>query len=251
MLYTGLLSVTFRKLSAEQIVSLVVEAGLDGIEWGGDIHVPPGDVETAKAVRVMTEQAGLKVAAYGSYYRVGTGQSFEDVLSSASALGAPVIRVWAGNKGSAAADEAWWDAVVEDTRAIGERAAQAGIRIAFEFHQNTLTDELDATLRLLKAADHPNVYSYWQALRPFESGAYAGELEALTPWLTNVHVYYISYGTRHSLEEGESVWDRYLAALPSGEDRYVMLEFVKDDAPEQFLQDAATLKRIVKRANEA
>lgn len=37
---TGMTSVTFRKKSAENVIALVKEAGLDGIEWGGDIHVP-------------------------------------------------------------------------------------------------------------------------------------------------------------------------------------------------------------------
>ena len=42
MLKTGVCSVTFRNLNVERIIELVVEAGLDGIEWGGDVHVPTG-----------------------------------------------------------------------------------------------------------------------------------------------------------------------------------------------------------------
>ena len=42
MIYPGLVSVTFRKLSPEEIVQLVVSSGLKGIEWGGDIHLPHG-----------------------------------------------------------------------------------------------------------------------------------------------------------------------------------------------------------------
>ena len=43
---TGMTSVTFRKKSAEDVIAIVKEAGLDGIEWGGDIHVPAGDLGT-------------------------------------------------------------------------------------------------------------------------------------------------------------------------------------------------------------
>jgi len=94
----GLVSVTFRKLTPEHIVDLVAEAGLTGIEWGGDIHVPHGDLTAASRVRSFTEQAGLRTSAYGSYYRVGQNEpdenSFDRVLETAQALDAPTIRVW-------------------------------------------------------------------------------------------------------------------------------------------------------------
>ena len=67
----------------------------------------------AREVRGLTEAAGLTVAAYGSYYKAGhseaAGLPFPQVLDTALALGAPVIRVWAGPAGSAAsASRASW-----------------------------------------------------------------------------------------------------------------------------------------------
>ena len=54
---TSLTSVTFRKKSIEEIVDLVAQAGLDAIEWGGDVHVPPTDPEaSAKAVGLCREK---------------------------------------------------------------------------------------------------------------------------------------------------------------------------------------------------
>ena len=47
---TGLVSVTFRELASREIVALVANAGLDGIEWGGDVHVPHGELSTARQV---------------------------------------------------------------------------------------------------------------------------------------------------------------------------------------------------------
>ncbi len=47
MLYTGLCSITFRSLSVDAIIELATKARLDGIEWGSDVHVPPGDLELA------------------------------------------------------------------------------------------------------------------------------------------------------------------------------------------------------------
>ncbi|MFN2155934.1 MAG: sugar phosphate isomerase/epimerase, partial [Anaerolineae bacterium] len=97
MIRSGLVSITFRQLSPAEIVARAAQAGLEAIEWGGDVHVPHGDVDAARTVRRTTEEAGLQVAAYGAYYRVGHEEPcpFADVLESAVALGAPLIRVWA------------------------------------------------------------------------------------------------------------------------------------------------------------
>ena len=73
MLIPGLVSVTFRQLAPREIVQLAAAAGLRGIEWGGDIHVPHGDLQAARAVRDITAAAGLQVLAYGSYFRLEPG----------------------------------------------------------------------------------------------------------------------------------------------------------------------------------
>ena len=38
----GVCSVTFRALSVEEVAQLAASAGVQAIEWGGDVHVPPG-----------------------------------------------------------------------------------------------------------------------------------------------------------------------------------------------------------------
>ncbi len=162
-LHTGLVSVTFRKLTASAVINMVKEAGLDGIEWGGDIHVPPEDLENAARVRRQTLDAGLKIAAYGSYYRLGANQaSFGPILETALALEATTIRVWAGTVGSVNAGAAAWQGVISDGEKIADMAATAGVSISLEFHPDTLTDTPQSTLRLLRAIDRPNVFSYWQ-----------------------------------------------------------------------------------------
>src|SRR5512137_1553394 len=108
MIKPGLLSITFRKHSPADIIALVRQAQLTSIEWGGDVHVPHGDLARAGEVARQTTDAGLQVSAYGSYYRLGqsetAGLPFEKVLETAVALGAPTIRVWAGTVGSQQAD---------------------------------------------------------------------------------------------------------------------------------------------------
>lgn len=247
MISSGLVSITFRQLTPEAIVALVRQAGLRGIEWGGDVHVPHGDLKRAREVGEMTREAGLEVAAYGSYYRVDQseddGLPFSHVLDSALELGAPVIRVWAGPAGSAVVDSEGRSRVVEDLRRITELAADAGVRVATEFHGGTLTDTNESTIQLLAEVDHANLYTYWQPLMGMNDETCVEAIGQLAPRLSHLHVYHWdSVKERCALSVGVERWRKFLqAAQKVPGDRYAMLEFVKDDEPENFLRDAATL----------
>lgn len=254
MIKTGLVSITFRQLTVEKIIELVSEAGLDGIEWGGDIHVPHGNLQKAREVARMTNEAGLDVAAYGSYYRVGCGNeevgSFEDVLETAVVLGAPLVRVWAGNQGSAEADDVWWDRVVNESRKIATIAEKEGIKIAYEYHGGTLTDTDQSAIKLLTDVDHSNIYTYWQPPHNQDVQERKNSIKGILSWLKNIHVFYWTENperVKHPLHKAKENWKDYLSiAAETGREHYAMLEFVKNDDREQFLQDAEILKDIVK-----
>lgn len=254
-LRSGIVSVTFRQLTPSEIITLVTRAGLDGIEWGGDVHVPHGDLAQARQVRQQTLDAGLCCAAYGSYYRAGHDDTgpFAAVLATAIALGAPSIRVWAGKQGSASADATYRTEVIEDSRRIASLAAAVGLPVVYEFHANTLTDSSTAARRLLESVDHANLKSYWQPPRGASVEDNLAGLDTVLPWLHNVHIFnwHITTGARLPLHEGEQAWLRYLAkvAIAQGE-QFAMLEFVADDAPENFLHDAATLKEWLAQVNQ-
>lgn len=251
MIKTGLVSITFRSLSPEEIITLVKTAGLDGIEWGGDIHCPHGDVKRAKQVGKMTQDAGLDVAAYGSYYKVASGTDFEPVLDSAIALKAPVIRVWAGNKGSRDADESYVKAIIEDSRKIANMAKKEGIKITYEYHCNTLTDTTQSAIDLLKVVDNDNIFAYWQPPQDISINARKDGLVKVLPWLTNLHVFSWGKNVRYPLAQLESEWQEYFDIVSKLQgDRYAMIEFVKEDDPKQFIEDAKTLKKWAELYNK-
>jgi sugar phosphate isomerase/epimerase len=166
MLYSGLCSVTFRKMTAVQIVELAAKAGLAGIEWGGDVHVPHGQVEIARQVKDLTAAAGLEIPSYGSYYKVAesekAGLAFAAVADSAAALGAKTIRVWAGGKHSKDADAEYRKSVEDDSRRIASIAGQRGMTVSYEFHAGTLTDTAESAVALLTAVDAAGLKTYWQ-----------------------------------------------------------------------------------------
>jgi sugar phosphate isomerase/epimerase len=97
MIKPGICSATLAKNSVSEVIAIAKEAGLEGIEWWGNEHVPHGDTVVAAKVKALTQSAGLEVTSYGSYYRAGVseadGVSFASVLDTAITLGAPTIRI--------------------------------------------------------------------------------------------------------------------------------------------------------------
>lgn len=251
----GAVSATFKKmpLTADEVISLLRECGLKAVEWSENAHVFPGDAEGAAALRQKTEAAGLRVAAYGSYYRLGENEApqaaFEKSLISAQALGAPLIRVWAGVKASWDTPEEERQGLAQEAALIAGLAAEKGIRVAFEWHKNTLTDTNESAQRLLKEANHSNLYCLWQptvALSPKERTA---GIRLMGGKLLNFHVYSWPDGKRGPLNAAE--WQYYLdAAEGQAAQRCALLEFVRDDSVDQFRADAQTLLNLLKGGEE-
>lgn len=243
---TGLVSVTFRQLPADEVVEVAAKAELAAIEWGGDIHVPLGNLPVARRVKALTEDRGLAIAAYGSYLRAGSvdREEMRSTVATAEALGASRIRVWAGNVGTANAGVGDRMAVTRGLAELADVAAGSGIEIALEFHRNTLTDEVDSTITLLLDVGASNLKTYWQPPVDLDDAQCLEQLEALMPWLSTVHVF--SWGpsnNRRPLAARESLWRPVLNRL-AAEPREInaLLEFVADDSPEQFATDAAHLR---------
>ena len=249
MLTAGLLSVTFRKYSPEQIIEIAGQAELSALEWGGDIHLPPGCLRKAEQLRRQCRAAGIRCAAYGSYYRAGEPDQpdFRSVADTALALGAPTIRVWAGARGSAEADGEYRRAVRDDAARICRIAEQERLTVTFEFHGGTLTDSIPSLLALRQAADSPAFRSGWQPTGNAAPQQRREELREVLPFLSTVHVFHwLPGGLRMPLADGEPEWCEYLRILArSGRDIPVMLEFVRDDSARQLSADARTLKKMI------
>lgn len=249
----GLVSVTFRHLSATEIIALAVRAGIKAIEWGGDVHCPPQHLDLAEKLGQQTRDAGLSVDCYGSYYRCIPNQYFGEVLETAVALGAPMIRVWAGAVGSADVSEAQRAIVTECARRAVSEAKKKRIKVAFEWHKGTLTDTTASALTLLRAI--PNARTLWQPSEFEEEEVRLHGLKAILDRLESMHVYHwVPKGAaleRRPLAEGADVWTRRLKILQSvnGVARGALLEFVQNNQPEQLLADAATLHEWLRTAH--
>lgn len=246
MIKLGLCSITFRDLSVSEIIKLVKEAKLDAIEWGSDVHVIPTDIENAKNVRKLMDENNLETSSYGSYYRVGIENDFvfEDIVEVAKILGAKDIRVWAGRLGSADVNQTYFDNVVADSRRIADLAAKYNIRISYEYHSRTLTDTPESALRLLEAVNHDNVKLYWQPTVDETVENRILEIKKVKDYITNVHVFSWIGIDREALSNQSSAWKQYISTIEklNNNNRYYILEFVKDDSIENFKADAKALR---------
>jgi 3-dehydroshikimate dehydratase len=239
----GLCSVTLRRLGVDDIVEVAAGAGLAAIEWGADVHVPPGDDAAADAARSAGERAGVAVASYGSYFRAGDDpvEAFAPVLRSAARLGAPRVRVWAGSTASADARPERRTAVADALRAATDLAAPAGIELALEFHGGTLTDDPVSALALLNAV--PSLRTYWQPPEGVPDEEALSGLRRLLPRVAALHVFsWWPRAQRRPLEARAGLWRQALALAG---DVDALLEFVPGDDPAIVAREANTLRGLV------
>lgn len=249
MLTPGLCSVTFRQLDVDGVLRAAAGAGLAAVEWGGDVHVPVGDLATARSIAARTVDAGLRVASYGSYFRAGVSGDVEEVLATAVALGAPRVRVWAGDRGSESAERG---PVVRALADAVRRAADVGVQVGTESHGGTLTDTTASTLRLLAEVDELTgdvagggaLTTYWQPTVDAPDDEAVAELAVLLPRTSTVHAFSWSPGTtRNPLATRESLWRRVVGLLESsGADHDVLLEFVPGDDPAVLGREGAVVR---------
>lgn len=247
MIKPGLVSVSFRHLSYDQIIKLAQKAEIAAIEWGGDIHVPHGNYNQAEIVANLTSKAGIETVCYGSYYRVGDcGElKFDTVLKTAEVLRSPMIRVWAGSKASAETSEEYKKTVFNDTLKIADMAAVKNIKISFECHDFSLTDTQESCIEFFNKVNHKNVYIHWQPYNGQSVNVNLSNLKSLLPWLSNIHIFHWwpTIKNRCLLYEGQKNWLQYLKIFESySKPVYGLLEFFKDDCEQNFLQDVKTLK---------
>lgn len=255
MIIPGLVSVTFRHLSPEQIVSLCQRAGLEAVEWGGDVHVPPDEPHRAEKAARLCRAAGLQVASYGSYYRAGQPDAeFERVLETAQRLGAPMIRIWAGMHGSGTYGADQRARTVDSLMHCARKAGEKGIRIGLEYHPDTLTDDRASVRRLMEETSQAeNLTFYWQPRWDWTRQERLDSLGDLQGRVSHAHVFTWHWQEkqmlRRPLAEGETMWISALDKLRGQRgSRFALLEFVENDEEAALIRDARTLMSWINKA---
>lgn len=249
----GLTSISFRNLSWQEIIEISKENGINMIEWGGDIHVPPGDLTKAKEVGIATRKQGIQTLSYGSYYHLlenkNIKESFSQVLATAEALGAQIIRIWTSKTKGITDLNQMCQANIRELKIICQMAAKTNMKIGLEYHRGTLTETKEMTLKILQTTNMPNLFTYWQLNPDISHQERLAEIQQLKNHICNVHVFYWEPGKdqdiRRPLSHGRKYWHEYWALLKD-QNCPLTLEFVKDNQITQLKQDIKELKYLTR-----
>lgn len=249
---SGLVSISFRKLSYKEIIDITAESGLSAIEWGGDVHVPLGELDIADKVRLATAERGLTVPEYGSYYVISKSgaEKAQAAISSARALGTRVIRVWASDKNRSAMSDEEYLAAVEDAKMLCDSAPD--LTFCLECHNHSITEDYRDAAAYIADVGRANFKTFWQP-NQFRDHSYNTEaLEALLPSVVSVHVFSWEGNAHYPLDHHAERWADYLAILKrSDADKiHLMLEFMHDNSQASLKNTADVLNRWIAQINQ-
>ena len=184
----GFTTTSFRQIrNREKIVMIARDCGAHILEWGGDIHVK--NVSGAQDAKRLCDAAGIGISSYGSYYRVGSkkADAWKNICEIAAAMDCGSVRVWLGVKDSQKTDETAYQTLVSDAQSCCDTAAEYGLAVCCECHDNTYNNDTDAFLRIHGAVDRENFRTYFQSR--YRKKAYdLDRIERTLPFIESVHV---------------------------------------------------------------
>ena len=239
----GLCSVTFRKKTAEDVVSLSEKAGISFIEWGGDVHVKT--LDDAKRVKALCDKAGIKISSYGSYFNsaVFDESKWTYTCEIAREMDAESIRIWLGKKNSQVTSDKEYNLLLENTKKMCEIAAGYGLFVCPECHDNTFNNNTDAILRFIGDLQKDNFKTYFQS-RYFRMEYDFDRIGRTYDYIKDVHVSYRDLKREQLFRKKDK---NYLDTLlkkfkEKGFSGIVMIEFVSGNSEKNFLSDVEKLK---------
>ncbi len=251
-MYVGVCTISNKELPVTDVIDVVANLDVDGIEPWGRGHVD-GSLERAREIKDRAAAADLDIPVYGSYLRPGDESfdaEYEHELALCEALEADLIRVWAGSEEYEEVSSDHWDTVVEDFETLADAAEAVGVDVTVERHSGTVTNARAGAARLIDETPD-TVGLNWQAVHTPDPETIIEDAVELAPLSNNVHVQTAAApdaGERcplaYSYADIEGVIDAFAAA---GFDGYLEIEFVTQRcsyAP-AVAADVAFLRRVL------
>lgn len=242
---TGIVSVTFRNEDIPAVFEYAKTAGIEGIGWSvGENHVVIGDTERTSLIKKLSIENGIEIFSLASYCYMYDFDECVKTLETARELTAPVIRIWAGRKGSAVCSAEEYDLIVGNTVKMARLAKEYSIKLCFEYHPNTLTDNADEAVKLIKRINCDNVGLYWQMQGGLSFEENKRDFEKVKPYVFgNVHLNNYSDETGYKLLE--EIYDDLCGYFKDADKEYnLMIEFVKGGTLESLIADANTVRKV-------
>ncbi len=245
MFETGLVSVSFRSLEANEIIKLCRENGLGHIEWGSDIHAPYDNCTKLEEIVDLQENSGIKCSSYGTYFRIGVNDCTElySYIKAARILGTDTLRLWCGDKDYTDISEEERGFIISESKKAAKIAEDEGVTFCMECHNKTFTNCVGGALRLMSEVDASHFRMYWQPnqYRTFEENfEYAQKIAKYTKV---IHVFNWSGKNKYPLDEAVDIWKKYLSLFDGSQK--LLLEFMPDGKPESLKDESDALRRII------
>ncbi len=239
----GLCSVTFRKKSAAQVVLIAKKAGVEYIEWGGDVHIK--NTEEARIVKSICDNEGVKISSYGSYFNSADFDEAQwiEICEIACAMGAPSVRIWLGKKDSEETSDREYNALLKNTKKMCDIAKKYSLLVCPECHDNTFNNNTDAFLRFQNDLKKDNFRTYFQS-RYCRMEYDLDRIERTFDFIENVHLSYRDLKKEQKFKKKDKYYiDKLLDKLSSkGFDGIVMVEFVDFDSEYVLYKDVKKLR---------
>lgn len=242
----GLVSVSFRKYTPEEIVAEMKKCGLSYIEWGSDIHAPCNDLDKLKNIRKLCDENGIICSSYGTYFKIGVTPKDEikNYINAAKILGTNILRLWCGIKKSADYTPEEKEELFRECIALSKIAEAENVVFCMECHLNTYTETLDGAVELMDNVNSKNFRMYWQP-NQFKSDEdnfkYA---ETIAKFTEIIHVFNWTKDQWLPLSGGTKIWKNYLSFFDGTQK--LLLEFMPDNRIESLKSESDALKVIAK-----
>lgn len=239
----GLCSVTFRKKTVQEIVDIAKKAGVEYIEWGGDIHVK--NLDDARKVKALCEDNNIKISSYGSYFNCAEydESKWTEICQITKEMGANSVRIWLGKKDSEKTSEQEYNIILENTKKMCEIAEEFSLLVCPECHDNTFNNNTDAFLKIRRDISKDNFKTYFQS-RYFRMEYDLDRIDRTFDFIENVHVSYRDLVKEQLLRKKDKNYiDTLLKKLREKNFKgIVMVEFVINDSEKSFYADMEKLK---------
>ena len=244
----GLTSVTFRPHTIKEVFDYAKRAGVECIEWGVcNNHVNILSKERTDEINTLSKEYGIPTSSLGSYCEMMDASELEANVETAHMLNAPVIRVWPGNVSSADCSDELYDTIVANTVSMAEMAAKYGIKIGFEFHNNSLTDTPGSAIKLIKSVNRDNVGLYWQPTSALSAEENVKIFNMVKPYCVG-HLHIYNYNPELGYLPLADIKEKLITYYDDikNENYIAMIEFVKGGSVESLVDDINTLREVIR-----
>jgi len=251
------------QLSLEQVLDVARKYGYDGVELRLDSKHAHGieagiPKEKRAGAKRLAAQKGIAYACVATSLKFADAKAVEATLNGAreridlaADLGAPAIRVFGGKLAEGQTREAAIELMAKSLRAIADHAAERGVAVCLETHDDWCNPEHVAAV--MRQANHPAIAVNWDIMHPVRNAGVPIEqaFNKLKPWIRHCHAHDgVEQGKGGSglAHMGEGIIDHRLAMrLLKGANYagYLSGEWIKWEPYDVHLpREIATLKRF-------